>query len=229
VATRAHTEEMLAACGADVEVVPGAVTVRPSALQPFELDVPADPSQAAFWIVAACIVPGSDLVVEHVYVGSGRAGFLDVLGRMGAAITLERSDPVTHTSDVRVRAAPLVATTVGGPEVPSLIDEIPVLAVAAAFAAGVTTFSDAAELKVKESDRIATVVSELGALGGRVEPRADGLVVHGSGGAPHGDHRIAMAMAVAGLAARGAVRVTGWESVATSYPTFEEDLRRCVS
>jgi len=237
VPTRAHTEELLTACGADITVVPGAVTVRRSELAPLDLDVPTDPSQAAFWVVAACIVPGSDLVVEHVYVGPGRAGFLDVLARMGADVTLEHHDPAARTADIRARHAPLRATDVGGGEVASLIDEIPVLAVAAAVAEGVTTFAGAAELRVKESDRIATTTSELSAVGGRVVARPDGLVVSGTAGAPlrggdvtsHGDHRVAMAMAVAGLAAAAAVRVAGWEAVATSYPSFEEDLRRCLS
>jgi len=114
---------------------------------------------------------GSDLLVEHVYVGPGRAGFLDVLIRMGAEVSLERHDPSQHTADIRARASALRATDVGGREVPDLIDEIPVLAVAAAHAQGVTTFADAAELKVKETDRIATVTSELSAIGAAVEPR----------------------------------------------------------
>ena len=229
VPTRAHTEEMLAACGADIRVEPGGVVrLRPSALQPFELDVPGDPSQAAFWVVAACIVPGSELVVEDVYTGPARAAFLDVLRRMGADISVDGGD-------IRVRHAALHATEVGGDEVPGLIDEIPVLAVAAACAEGTTVFRDAAELRVKESDRIATVVAMLAALGVKAEAQPDGLVV--TGPAPlraaavdsHGDHRIAMSAAVASLVADGPVHVNGWSSVATSYPGFEEDLRRCVS
>ena len=237
VPTRAHTEELLTLAGARLEATPGAVTVWPSTLHPIDLDVPGDPSQAAFWVVAACVVPGSDLLVEHVYVGPGRAGFLDVLIRMGAEVSLERHDPSQHTADIRARASALRATDVGGREVPDLIDEIPVLAVAAAHAQGVTTFADAAELKVKETDRIATVTSELSAIGAAVEPRPDGLVVTGDpshrlvGGTAvsHGDHRIAMALAVAALGAAAPVRINGWNAVATSYPGFEEDLQRCVS
>jgi len=235
--TRAHTEEMLAACGADIDVVAGAVTVRRSTLAPFRLDIPADPSQAAFWVVAACIVPGSDLVLEDTYIGPGRADFLDVLRRMGADISLEEVDERRKTADIRARYAPLHATDVGGAEVPGLIDEIPVLAVAAARAEGVTTFADAAELRVKESDRVASMVSALHAVGVGVEGRPDGLVVRGNGGRPlgggaidtRGDHRVAMALAVAGIDATGPTVVAGWEAVATSYPGFEEDLRRCVS
>lgn len=238
--TRAHTEEMLTAAGADLELSPegsgGRVTLRPSALHAGELDVPADPSQAAFWAVAACITPGSDLTLENVYVGRARAGFVEVLRRMGARLELVDEDPVHHTADIHVRSGPLQATEVGGPEVPSLIDEIPVLAVAAAFADGTTVFSDAAELKVKESDRVATTVGLLQALGARAEPAADGLVVTGGAGRPlgsgtvesYGDHRIAMAGAVAALGASGPVTLNGWDATSTSYPGFEEDLERCL-
>ncbi|HTT88995.1 MAG TPA: 3-phosphoshikimate 1-carboxyvinyltransferase [Acidimicrobiales bacterium] len=240
VATRAHTEEMLAAAGADIEVTlagGGArVDLRPSALHPTTIDVPADPSQAAFWAVAACITPGSDLLLENVYIGRGRAGFIEVLKRMGARLELVDEDPVHHTAGIHVEGGPLVATDVGGAEVAALIDEVPVLAVAAAFAEGTTTFSDAAELRVKETDRVATTVELLSALGARAEPAPDGLVVTGNGGAPltpatvdsHGDHRIAMAGAVAALGAGGAVRVKGWDATATSYPSFEEDMNLCL-
>lgn len=232
VVTRAHTEEMLAAFGADVEVSHDRLVtrVRASRLDPFRLRVPGDPSQAAFWVVAACVTPGSEVVVEDVYVGQARAGFLDVLARMGADVEVVRRDATT--ADVAARSGPLHATEVGGDEVPGLIDEIPVLAVAAAFAEGTTTFADAAELRVKESDRVATMVAALGAVGGLVEARPDGLVV--TGGAPlrggdvdpAGDHRVAMALAVAGLASPdGTVtRIAGWGAVGTSYPGFEDTL-----
>jgi 3-phosphoshikimate 1-carboxyvinyltransferase len=241
VPTRTHTEEMLAAAGANIEVRStgqgASVVMWPGPLQAGDIDVPADPSQAAFWAVAACTVPSSDLVLEDVYVGRGRAGFLDVLVRMGARVELVNKDPVRHTADIHVQAGPLVATDVGGAEVPSLIDEIPVLCVAAAFAEGTTTFSDAAELRVKETDRVATTVEMLAALGARVEPLKDGIVVTGRAGAPlsggtvdsYGDHRIAMAAAVAALGAGGPVTVNGWDATATSYPSFEEDMLQCLS
>jgi 3-phosphoshikimate 1-carboxyvinyltransferase len=226
VATRAHTEELLAACGADIEVDGMTVRLRPSTLQPFELEVPGDPSQAAFWVVGALITPGSDLVVDDVYLGPARAGFLDVLRRMGAGVEVEGGS-------VHTRATSLTATEVDAAEIPSL-DEVPVLAVAAACAEGTTVFHDVGELRVKESDRMATVISELGALGVRAESAGDDLVVHGGGlragtVRSHGDHRIAMAAAVAGLAVAGTTRIEGWDAVATSYPTFEEDIRACVS
>ncbi|MDQ3757345.1 MAG: 3-phosphoshikimate 1-carboxyvinyltransferase [Actinomycetota bacterium] len=228
VPTRMHTEELLQLAGADVEVGDGVVRVRASALHPFELDVPGDPSQAAFWVVAGAIVPGMELVVENVYVGPGRGGFLDVLRRMGADIEVDGGD-------IHVRSSPLHATEVAGVEVPGLIDEIPVLAVAAACAEGTTVFRDAAELRVKESDRVATVVEMLRTLGATAEEAEDGLSVtgparlHGGHVDSQGDHRIAMSAAIAGLVADGPVTVERRESVATSYPGFEEDLRRCVS
>jgi 3-phosphoshikimate 1-carboxyvinyltransferase len=237
VPTRMHTEEMLARCGAEVIITPGAVTVRPGPLEPLDLEVPGDPSQAAFWVVAACVTPGSDLTVQHIYVGPGRAGFLDVLTRMGADLQILDKDGASSTATIRARYGPLLATFVGGEEVPALIDEIPALAVAAAYAAGSTTFTDAAELRVKESDRIATMVTALRAIGAGAEERPDGLVVQGSEGRPlrgglidsAGDHRVAMAMAAAAPAASAPVTVSGWEAVATSYPGFEEEYRTCGS
>ena len=237
VPTRAHTEEMLASCGVRVDASAGSVTVHPGPLAPGRFEVPADPSQAAFWVVAACITPGSDLVLEDVYVGPQRATFLDVLTRMGARLEISELDTVTNSATIRARYAPLKGTDVGGAEIPGLIDEIPVLAVAAACAEGSTVFADAEELKVKESDRIATTVSALHALGADAEGRRDGLAVNGrsgrrlSGGEvrSEGDHRVAMAAAVAALAASGPVHIAGWEAVATSYPGFEEDLAACRS
>ncbi|MGH9181381.1 MAG: 3-phosphoshikimate 1-carboxyvinyltransferase, partial [Acidimicrobiales bacterium] len=222
VATRAHTEEMLAACGAEVEVSDHRLVtrLRPGKLEPFELRVPGDPSQAAYWVVAACIVPGSEVVVERVYVGQARAAFVDVLRRMGADVELDMLDATT--ADIWARAGWLHGTTVGGDEVPGLIDEIPVLAVAAAMAEGPTTFADAGDLAVKETDRIAAVTAELSALGVVVEARPDGLVVAGGRGlrgAPvssHGDHRMAMSLAVAALAGEGTADIDGWAAVATS-------------
>jgi 3-phosphoshikimate 1-carboxyvinyltransferase len=234
--TRVHTEEMLAMCGASIEVSDGLVQLEPGPLKPVNFDIPGDPSQAAFWIVAACIVRGSDLTVERVYVGPGRAGFLDVLRRMGGDIEITDRDRDSSTATIRARYAPLRATEVLPSEAPSLIDEIPVLAVAAACADGVTTFAGASELRVKESDRVETIVSSLRLLKVECEGRGDGLAVTGSGGRRFpgaevfsaGDHRIAMSMAVAGLASSDPVVISGWDTVATSYPGFEDDYRRCL-
>ncbi|HEX9995118.1 MAG TPA: 3-phosphoshikimate 1-carboxyvinyltransferase, partial [Acidimicrobiales bacterium] len=230
-ATRAHTEELLAAFGADVAVdrEAGTVRLRPSRLRGTAVAVPGDPSQAAFWVVAACAVPGADLVVEDLYLGPARAGFLDVLARMGADLEVDR-----RAGAVRARGGPLKGIDVGGDEVPGLVDEVPALAVAAACADGESRFTGLGELRLKESDRLATVAAMLLAFGAGVAPLADGFVVAGGGGLrgavvdAAGDHRIAMAAAVAGLAAAGETTVTGWDAVATSYPGFEEDLRRCT-
>jgi len=227
---RAHTEELLSLFGADVTVVDdgASVSVRPCSLRATAVDVPGDPSQAAFWVVAASIVPGSDVTVEDVYVGRARSGFLDVLGRMGADVEVTMRG--AHTADIRVRYAPLRGTVVAGEEVPGLIDEIPALAVAAACAEGVTEFRDASELRVKETDRVATVAATLASLGGSIEQRPDGLAVrgplplHGAVVDGRGDHRVAMAAAVAALVADKPSRVTGWAAVATSYPGFVSDL-----
>jgi len=227
VVTRAHTEEMLVACGASVEVSDDGLEVRlrPSTLQAFDLDVPGDPSQAAFWIVAACIVPGSDVIVDDVYTGPARGGFLDVLRRMGADV--ERVEEASF----RARYSPdLHGTSVGGDEIADVIDEIPVLAMAAAVADGETVFADAGELRLKESDRIVSIAAALAALGARIETGDNGFVVHGPGrllggrARSSGDHRIAMALAVAGLAAEGTTVIDDWDAVATSYPGFETDL-----
>ena len=229
VVTRAHTEEMLRAAGVDVDVSADGlvVGVRPSPVQPFELDVPGDPSQAAFWIVAACIVPGSEVVVDDVYVGPARTGFLEVLGDMGADV--ERVGERT----LRARYSPDLHGAGAGPDaIAGLIDEIPVLAVAGAVATGHTGFIDVGELRLKESDRVTTIIEGLGALGATVAYADDGLYVRGGatlrGGRVHSqwDHRIAMALAVAGLAAHGTTTIDGWEAVATSYPGFERDLER---
>ena len=233
VVTRAHTEEMLRAAGVDVEVSADGlvVSLRPTPLRPFELDVPGDPSQAAFWIVAACIVPGSDVVVDDVYVGPARTGFLDMLGDMGAHV--ERVGERT----IRARYTPDLHGASAGPTgIAGMIDEIPVLAVAGAVAAGHTGFIYVGELRVKESDRVTTIIEGLGALGARAAYAGESLHVQGNatlrGGKVHsrGDHRIAMALAVAGLAAQGTTEIEGWEAVATSYPGFEADLERlCAS
>ncbi|HVC71503.1 MAG TPA: 3-phosphoshikimate 1-carboxyvinyltransferase [Acidimicrobiales bacterium] len=238
VPTRLHTEEMLALCGADVRVEDDegthVVRVRRSALRPFAVDVPADPSQAAFWVVAGCIVPGSDIRMERVYVGAGRRGFLDVLRRMGGDIEeVVQSGPadLAATATVRARYGPLRATAVEATEITGL-DEVPVLAVAAACAEGTTVFSDVGELRVKESDRLEAVVRLVGAFGGSAEVDGDDLVVHGQPALVPGifdageDHRMAMAGAVAGAAAHGGEpsTISGFASVATSYPRFGDHL-----
>ncbi len=240
VLTRRHTEELLARCGAlvaETEEHDGAHVVRltPSRLAPFELVVPGDPSQAAFWVVAACIVPGSAVTVARVYVGAGRRGYLDVLARMGAdldEVPVSGPADLAATADLVARHGALRGTEVLAAEITGL-DEVPVLAVAAACASGDTVFRDVGELRVKESDRLHGVAELVRAFGGRAEVDGDDLWVSGTGGlAPgsvdaRGDHRMAMAAAVAALAAGdGSSTVAGWEAVATSYPGFAADLAR---
>jgi len=209
-------------------------TVHPAErLEPGPLAIPADISSAAFFLVAVLLVPGSEALLEGVGVNPTRTGLLAILKRMGAAIEVEREREVggEPIADLRVRAASqLQATEIGGAEVPLAIDELPLVALAACFAEGTTTIRDAAELRRKESDRIATVTEALGALGGRAEATEDGMIVEGSGGLrggaidSHGDHRIAMLGAVAGLASREGVEVSGMDAAAVSYPSFERDL-----
>jgi 3-phosphoshikimate 1-carboxyvinyltransferase len=234
--SRDHTERMVAALGGHITVDGGTVTARPSSLRAFELDVPGDPSSAAFFVVAALITPGSEIELPGVCANPTRTGFLEVLRRMGGDIEVhpqgERcGEPV---ADLVVRSSSLVATTVGGAEVPSLIDEIPVLAAAAACAEGVTEFHDAGELRVKETDRISAIAEELGRFGVGVETSSDGLAVTGGQPAPgsahsRGDHRMAMTAAVLGHACTGETVVEGWRATATSYPGFADDLARLVA
>jgi 3-phosphoshikimate 1-carboxyvinyltransferase len=232
--SRDHSERMLAAAGAEVRREGDSVTIRPAAtLEPGPIAVPGDLSAAAFFIVAATILPGSDLALTGVGLNPTRAGLLSILDRMGAAIAVEEADETPEPSGaLRVGAAELRGTDVGGAEVPLAIDELPLVALAACFAEGETRIGDAAELRRKESDRIATVCEALASLGGDVEATADGLIVRGSGGLrggsvdSHGDHRIAMMGAIAGLASREGVEVDGMEAAAISYPGFEDDLAR---
>jgi 3-phosphoshikimate 1-carboxyvinyltransferase len=234
--SRDHSERMLAALGVPIEVEGRTVRVQVGAPEPFQLDVPGDPSSAAFFVVAALITPGSDLTIESLSLNPTRLGFVDVLRRMGADIDIEPSgercgEPV---GELRVRAGSLVATMIEGDEIPNVQDEIPALAVAAAFADGVTEVRDAAELALKESNRIGALHQELSELGLAVETRADGLVIRG--GQPraallksHGDHRMAMALAVAANAIDGQSTVRGWQAVSSSYPEFADDLARLTS
>ncbi len=231
--SRDHTERMLRAAGAEVRSEGRAVSVAGvEELEPGPIVVPADISSAAFFVVAATLVAGSEVELLGVGVNPTRTGLLSILERMGAAIDREneREEGGEPIADLRVRSAPLRGTEVGGAEIPLAIDELPLVALAACFAEGETTIRDAEELRRKESDRIETVTAALRALGGEVEPTADGMLVAGTGGlrggtiSSHGDHRIAMLGAVAGLASAEGVTVDGMDAAAVSYPGFESDL-----
>ena len=232
--SRDHTERMMSAMGARVDTEGLALTLHPAELQAVNVAVPGDVSSAAFWMVAGLIHPNARVTITSVGLNPSRAGIIDALQMMGAGDSLrlenERVEGGEPVADVVASSASLRGIDLGGDIIPIMIDELPVLAVAACFAEGDTVIHDAAELRVKESDRIATTVSELTRLGGRLEPRDDGMVIHGVGrlaGADvesHGDHRIAMAMAVAGLAASGNTVVHDAEDASVSYPTFWEHL-----
>jgi len=228
--TRDHTELMLEAAGVRVRRRPTSVTVEPAAtLELGEVAVPGDFSSAAPLLAAAALVPGSDVTVHELGLNPRRTGLLDVLERMGARVAVynRRRAGREHLGDVQVQHAQLVATEVGPDEVPLLVDELPLVALLASHARGETVVRGAAELRVKESDRIEAVTDGLQACGVRIHSRPDGWTVKGvpsrlRGGSvdARGDHRIAMLAAVAGLASREGVEIEGAETVAISFPGF---------
>jgi 3-phosphoshikimate 1-carboxyvinyltransferase len=242
VPTRDHSERMLRGFGAELEVVVEAdgtrvITITGEAeLRPQIIDVPGDPSSAAFFLVAGLIVPGSDLVIENVGLNPTRAGLIEVLRSMGGQIDeLDRrevgGEPV---ADLHVRHSALTGIEVDPAIAPSMIDEFPALFVAASVAQGTTITAGLDELRVKESDRLSVMATALTNAGAHVEEREDGLVITGTGGDPlpgaqtpvatHLDHRIAMSMAIAGLVSRNGVEVDDTRPIATSFPTFEPML-----
>ena len=236
--SRDHTERLFRFFGLDVKEEGTTVTIAGGQrlLARGPLDIPADISSAAFFIVAASIVPGSDVTIKNVGVNPTRTGLIDVLLQMGADITLDnqREQAGEPVADIRVRFRKLKGVRINGNLIPRAIDEIPILAVAASYASGKTVIKDAAELRVKESDRISTMAAELRKMGVNVSELPDGMEIMGRNmldGAvcdSHGDHRIAMSMAVAGLAASGetVVRDIGW--IDTSFPGFERILRQAA-
>lgn len=229
--SRDHTERMLEWFGAKITRESLVARLTPSPLSARAVDVPGDISSAAFFLAAAAALPGSELTVEEVGLNPTRTGVLDVLQAMGADLVMEQTaeaggEPVGR---VTVRGGPLRGIRIGGALIPRLIDELPVLCVAATAATGTTIITDAAELRVKESDRIGALSRGLRTLGGEVEERPDGMVIYGSrlrGGRVDagGDHRVAMAFAVAGLLARGPVVVEGAEAITVSFPEFSRVL-----
>jgi len=231
--SRDHTERMLAASGVEVRRTGRSVSLEGGqGLRAVDRPIPGDVSAAAFLLVAAALVPGSDLEVVDVGLNPTRLGGIETLAAMGADLRVLPGPEMAGepAGRIAVRAGPLSATTVAGDAIPTLIDEIPVLAVAATQAHGETLFADAGELRVKESDRIAAMVAGLRALGAEVEPRPDGLVVRGptplrpATRCARGDHRVALALTVAGLVGGVEVRVRGWSCVRTSFPSWAEVL-----
>ncbi len=238
--SRDHSERMLAAFGAQLSVDPDSrsVTVegQSGSLQGQTVIVPGDISSAAFWLVAAAIVPGSELLIENVGVNPTRTGVLEALTLMGADIVRENERLVTGepVADLRVRYGKLKGCTLAGDIIPRLIDEIPILAVAAMFAEGTTTIKDAAELRVKESDRLAVTASELNRMGAKIEELPDGLAITGGVSLTgcetdsYTDHRIAMSLAIAALVAKGKTIGHRAEAAAVSYPNFVTTLEQII-
>jgi len=232
---RDHTERMLTAMGSKLRIANGELRITPGErLQALDVTVPGDFSSAAFLIVAAALVPGSEITIEGIGVNPTRTGLLDVLRAMGADVLLYNQSTVSGepVADLTVRASELRGTGVGGNLVVRTIDEFPILAVAATQARGETVVRDAAELRVKETDRIATTAQALRHLGAEIEPQPDGFLVHGptplQGNAvhSHGDHRLAMTLAIAGLVASGETVVQDVDCITDSFPGFEATLRR---
>ena len=237
--SRDHTERMLRAAGVDLLGSGTRVGVRGGAqLRAFEMGIPADISSAAFFLVAAAIAPGSDLLLTDVSLNPTRTGILDVLTECGAdwSASDEREECGEPLGAIRLlHREGLKPFHIGGALVPRLIDEIPVLAVLATQCHGVSEIRDARELRVKESDRIELVANGLRAMGAKVETYDDGMAIEGPVALKstsidaHGDHRIAMAFAIAGLVAEGETRISGADAIATSFPGFEDNLRKLCS
>lgn len=235
--SRDHSERMLRAFGAKIETDPETfsvtVTGKPKLFGQHVI-VPGDISSAAFWLVAGAIIPDSELLIANVGINPTRTGVLTVLENMGARITKENERIVTGepVADLRIRSSKLTSCTIAGEIIPSLIDEIPILAVAAVFAQGKTIIKDAAELRVKESDRLAVMAKELNNLGAQITELPDGLEI--VGGTPlkgtevdsYTDHRIAMSLAIAALAASGTTTIHRAQAAAVSYPDFINTLQK---
>ena len=232
--SRDHTERMLQAMGAAVVAEELTLVLRPSRLQAVDLVIPGDISSAAFWVVAGLCHPNARITIQGVGLNPSRAGIIEVLQAMGAGpslrLTEERTVGGEPVADLVAASGHLRGVEIGGDIIPRVIDELPVVAVAACFAEGTTVIRDSEELRFKESDRIATTVRELERLGARIEARKDGMIIEGTGRLfgenceSHGDHRLSMALAVAGLLAEGDTIVHGADAATVSYPGFWEHL-----
>lgn len=235
--SRDHTERMLNAFGCELVVDGNKVSINGNQeLTATDVIVPGDISSAAFFLVAGSIVPNSEILLKNVGVNPTRTGILTVLERMGANITLEDEKVVNGEpiANIRVKSSNLKSTVIGGAEIPTCIDELPILALAAALADGETIIKDAEELRVKETDRIQTVVTELSNLGVSIEATKDGMIIQGNSsliGAnvnSHGDHRMGMMLSIAALLAKGDTIIENTECIAVSFPNFKEQLNELI-
>jgi 3-phosphoshikimate 1-carboxyvinyltransferase len=236
--TRNHTEAMLPKFGVKVEIKGDTIHIpADQKLTATEIEVPGDISSAAYWLVAGLITPNSKIVIKNVGVNPTRIGLITVLKEMGGDITIDQKTDVGEPiADITVKTSALHGVEVGGEIIPSLIDEIPMIVLAATQATGRTVIKDAGELKVKETDRIETVQEELNKLGGNVTPTDDGFIIAGSSQLQsdsvhvtgHGDHRIAMMLSIAALVTNGTITLDDDESVKISYPTFFNNLEGLV-
>lgn len=235
--SRDHTERMLKAFGCELEVDGNKVSINGNQeLTATDVIVPGDISSAAFFLVAGSIVPNSEILLKNVGVNPTRTGILTVLERMGANITLEDEKVVNGEpiANIRVKSSNLKSTVIGGAEIPTCIDELPILALAAALADGETIIKDAEELRVKETDRIQTVVTELTNLGVSIEATKDGMIIQGNSSLKganvnsHGDHRMGMMLSIAALLAKGGTIIENTECIAVSFPNFKEQLNDLI-
>lgn len=235
--SRNHTELIFRYFGVDISTKDTTATVSPAEkLVGQKIVVPGDISSAAYFIAAGLLVPNSELVIKNVGINPTRDGILRVCKDMGASISFENEQEISGepTADLIIKTSSLTGTTIGGGIIPTLIDEIPIIAVLACFAKGTTVIKDAQELKVKESNRIDVMVTNLKKMGADITATDDGMIIHG--GKPlHGaaidsslDHRIAMSFAIAGLCAEGDTKILGAECVNISFPTFYQDLERLI-
>ncbi|MDD7435751.1 MAG: 3-phosphoshikimate 1-carboxyvinyltransferase [Lachnospiraceae bacterium] len=237
VLSRNHTELMLAGFGAHVASSGTTATIEPEPdLNGMKIEVPGDISSAAYFLAAGLMIPNSEILIKNVGINPTRDGILRVAKEMGGDITIlnEKTSGGEPTCDLLVRSSSLKGVTIGGKIIPTLIDEIPMIAVMACFAEGITTIKDAQELKVKESNRIDTVVTNLKAMGAHIEATDDGMIIeggyplHGAVIDSHLDHRIAMSFAIGALGADGETRIEGAECVKISYPEFYQTLENLI-
>ena len=237
VLSRKHTELMLAGFGAHVASSGTTATIEPEPdLNGMKIEVPGDISSAAYFLAAGLMIPNSEILIKNVGINPTRDGILRVAKEMGGDITIlnEKTSGGEPTCDLLVRSSSLKGVTIGGKIIPTLIDEIPMIAVMACFAEGITTIKDAQELKVKESNRIDTVVTNLKAMGAHIEATDDGMIIeggyplHGAVIDSHLDHRIAMSFAIGALGADGETRIEGAECVKISYPEFYQTLEKLI-